>query len=89
MTYLSIFWSKTIQAFLDDMVSVQILNQFNNSILQGEDYCLNLFCDEYATSHVEVRFLPVREWKYIQSSSVELEYRADSRQSLPSVVPHY
>lgn len=71
------------------MVSVQILNQFNNPVLQGEDYRLNLICDEYATSRVEARFLPVREWKCIQSSSVKPECHAGSRQSLPSVVQHY
>lgn len=86
--YLRIFWSETIQAFLDDMVSIEILDQFNNSILQGEDYCLNLFRYKYVTLQVEARFSPVREWKCIRSSSVELECRAGSRQSLPSGVPH-
>ena len=87
--YLRIFWSETIQAFLDNVVSVEILDQLNNSILQGEDYCLNLFRYEYATLRVEATFSPVREWKCIQSSSVELECHAGSRQSLPSGVPHY
>lgn len=87
--YLRIFWSETVQAFLDDMVSVEILDQFNNSILQGEDYCLNLFRYEYASLRVEARFSPVRVWRCIQSSSVELECHAGSRQSLPFGVPHY
>lgn len=87
--YLRIFWSETIQAFLDDMVTVEILDQFNNSILQGENYCLDLFRYEYTTLRMEASFLPVREWKCILSSFVELECHAGSRQSLPSGVPHY
>ena len=40
--YLSVFWRKTIETFLDDMISVEVLNQLYDSILKRIDNHLDL-----------------------------------------------
>ena len=42
LSYLCIFRRKTIQTFLNDMVTIQVLNQFNDPIFESVNDCLNL-----------------------------------------------
>ena len=39
---MGIFCREAIQTLLDHMVSVQVLNQLDNVVLQGADHCLSL-----------------------------------------------